>query len=92
MYANHRSVVVGLRFSTVNAFAQDPFANVTNAPRTSEFVHWDAGAFGGFKSELEEQHLAMFTVPSICILLASSSCCETEVCWCGSGVALRGGK
>ena len=49
-------VVVVLSFSTVNAFAQDPFANVTNAPRTSEFVHWDAGAFGGFKSELEEQH------------------------------------
>ena len=47
------AVVVGL--GVANAFAQDPFADVTNEPRPSEFIHWDAESFAGFKSELEDQ-------------------------------------
>jgi len=39
----------------VSAFAQDPFSNVTNAPRPSEFIHWDADSFAEFKGELEVQ-------------------------------------
>jgi len=44
---------LGLCFG--NAFAQDPFADVTNEPRPSEFIHWDAGSFAEFKGELEDQ-------------------------------------
>ncbi len=47
------AVVVGL--GVANAAAQDPFADVTNEPRPSEFIHWDAQSFAGFKSELEDQ-------------------------------------
>ena len=47
------AVVVGL--GVANASAQDPFADVTNEPRPSEFMHWDAESFAGFKSELEDQ-------------------------------------
>ena len=46
-------IIVGL--GVASASAQDPFAGVTNAPRPSEFVHWDAESFAGFKSELEDQ-------------------------------------
>ena len=38
-----------------DALAQDPFGNVTNEPRSSEFIHWDSESFVGFKSELEDQ-------------------------------------
>ena len=38
-----------------NAFAQDPFADVTNEPRPSEFIQWDAESFAEFKGELEDQ-------------------------------------
>ncbi len=47
------AAVVGLGVS--EASAQDPFAGVTNEPRPSEFLHWDAESFAGFKSELEDQ-------------------------------------
>ena len=42
---------LGLCFG--NAFAQDPFADVTNEPRPSEFIHWDAVSFAELKGELE---------------------------------------
>ena len=38
-----------------NASAQDPFADVTNEPRPSEFIHWDEESFAEFKGELEDQ-------------------------------------
>ena len=39
------AVVVGL--GVANASARDPFADVTNEPRPSEFIHWDAESFTG---------------------------------------------
>ena len=42
-------------FGVGDALAQDPFGNVTNEPRPSEFIHWDSESFVGFKSELEDQ-------------------------------------
>ena len=42
-------------FVVGEALAQDPFGNVTNEPRPSEFIHWDSESFVGFKSELEDQ-------------------------------------
>ncbi len=47
------AVVVGL--GTTHVSAQDPFADVTNEPRPSEFIHWDAESFARFKSELVDQ-------------------------------------
>ena len=47
------AVVVGL--GVANVSAQDPFTDVTNAPRPSEFIHWDAESFAGFKRELVDQ-------------------------------------
>ncbi len=38
-----------------NASAQDnPFAGVPNEPRPSEYIHWDAEAFAGLQSGLEQ--------------------------------------
>ena len=45
------ALLVGL--GVTPASAQDPFADVTNDPRPSEFVHWDADTFAGFTEELE---------------------------------------
>ena len=42
-------------FGSISVFAQDPFANVTNAPRPSEFIHWNADSFAEFKDGLEVQ-------------------------------------
>ena len=42
-------------FGVGDALAQDPFGNVTNEPRPSEFIHWESESFAGFKSELEDQ-------------------------------------
>lgn len=40
------------------ASAQNPFGDVTNAPRSSEFIHWDADAFAdlvnGLEGEIED--------------------------------------
>lgn len=37
------------------ALAQDnPFGGVTNEPRPSEYLHWDAGAVAGIKAELAQ--------------------------------------
>ena len=47
----YMTLVVGL--ASGNAFAQDSFGNVTNEPRPSEFLHWDAGSFIDFQAELE---------------------------------------
>ena len=42
-------------FGVGDALAQDPFGNVTNEPRPSEFIHWESESFAGFKSELVDQ-------------------------------------
>ena len=47
------TLLVGL--SPANAFAQDPFGDVTNEPRPSEFIQWDDDAFREFKGTLESQ-------------------------------------
>ena len=52
-FISFMTLFVGLGFG--NAFAQDPFADVTNEPRPSEFIHWDAGSVAEFKGELEDQ-------------------------------------
>ena len=40
--------------SVSNVSAQDVFAGISVDPRPSEYVHWDAGVFEGFKSELQQ--------------------------------------
>ena len=47
------TLLVGL--SPAHAFAQDPFGDVTNEPRPSEFMQWDDDAFREFKGTLESQ-------------------------------------
>jgi mannose-6-phosphate isomerase-like protein (cupin superfamily) len=37
---------------TARPLAQDPFQGVPVEPRPSEYVHWDASAFAGFKKDL----------------------------------------
>ena len=37
-----------------SVLAQDAFAGVTNEPRPSESLHWDAAAFAEFRSGLED--------------------------------------
>ncbi len=42
--------------SAAGAFAQDDvFAGIQVEPRPSEYIHWDAEAFAGFQSGLEQQ-------------------------------------
>ena len=44
-----------VELSLGHAFAQDPFGDVTNEPRPSEFIQWDANAFNEFRGTLESQ-------------------------------------
>ncbi len=43
-------VFASLAFSNISA--QNPFGDLTNAPRPDEFIHWDAESFTGWKTEL----------------------------------------